>query len=58
MAPVFPSALETFVEQVVPILQKRDLFRAEYTGSTCASTTGSPVPVSGARTRRPQTIAG
>ncbi|MGZ6733797.1 MAG: LLM class flavin-dependent oxidoreductase [Nocardioides sp.] len=54
MAPVFPSALEIFVEQVVPILQKRDLFRTEYAGSTLREHYGLPVPVSGARTRGPQ----
>jgi FMN-dependent oxidoreductase (nitrilotriacetate monooxygenase family) len=34
MAPVLPSGLETFVDQVVPILQDRGLFRTEYTGRT------------------------
>jgi FMN-dependent oxidoreductase (nitrilotriacetate monooxygenase family) len=34
MPPVFPSGLERFVEHVVPILQKRGLFRTEYKGST------------------------
>ncbi len=34
MPPVLPSGLETFVDQVVPILQERGLFRTEYTGST------------------------
>jgi hypothetical protein len=32
MPPVLPSGLDTFVEQVVPILQERGLFRTEYTG--------------------------
>ncbi|GIH07706.1 monooxygenase [Rhizocola hellebori] len=34
MPPVLPSGLETFVDQVVPILQRRGLFRTEYTGTT------------------------
>ncbi|MCX2748724.1 LLM class flavin-dependent oxidoreductase [Arthrobacter sp. MI7-26] len=34
MPPVLPSGLETFVDQVVPILQDRGLFRTEYSGRT------------------------
>ena len=34
MPPVLPSGLETFVDQVVPILQERGLFRTDYTGRT------------------------
>ncbi|UVJ40798.1 LLM class flavin-dependent oxidoreductase [Arthrobacter sp. CJ23] len=34
MPPVLPSGLEVFVDQVVPILQHRGLFRTEYTAST------------------------
>jgi hypothetical protein len=34
MPPVLPSGLEAFVDQVVPILQDRGLFRTEYTGRT------------------------
>ena len=34
MPPVLPSGLETFVDQVVPILQERGLFRTGYTGTT------------------------
>jgi FMN-dependent oxidoreductase (nitrilotriacetate monooxygenase family) len=34
MPAVLPSGLETFVEHVVPILQKRGLFRLDYAGST------------------------
>jgi FMN-dependent oxidoreductase (nitrilotriacetate monooxygenase family) len=34
MAPVLPSGLERFVDHVVPILQRRGLFRTEYTGVT------------------------
>ncbi|MGM9474467.1 LLM class flavin-dependent oxidoreductase [Pseudarthrobacter sp. YS3] len=34
MPPVLPSGLDIFVDQVVPILQDRGLFRREYTGRT------------------------
>ncbi len=34
MPPVLPLLLNTFVEQVVPILQRRGLFRTEYSGGT------------------------
>lgn len=34
MPPYLPGGLEDFVDQVVPILQKRGLFRTEYTGRT------------------------
>ena len=34
MAPVLPSGLELFVDHVVPILQRRGLFRTEYTTGT------------------------
>jgi alkanesulfonate monooxygenase SsuD/methylene tetrahydromethanopterin reductase-like flavin-dependent oxidoreductase (luciferase family) len=34
MPDVFPSGLETFVDAVVPILQRRGLFRTDYTGPT------------------------
>ncbi|MEY4576406.1 MAG: hypothetical protein RL701_1109 [Pseudomonadota bacterium] len=34
MPPLLPSGLEEFVEHVVPVLQRRGLFRTEYTGTT------------------------
>jgi alkanesulfonate monooxygenase SsuD/methylene tetrahydromethanopterin reductase-like flavin-dependent oxidoreductase (luciferase family) len=34
MPPVLPSMLEVFVAEVVPLLQKRGLFRREYSGET------------------------
>ncbi|GII23354.1 LLM class flavin-dependent oxidoreductase [Planosporangium mesophilum] len=34
MPPVLPRGLEDFVDHVVPILQRRGLFRTEYTGRT------------------------
>ena len=32
MPPVLPAMLDVFIEQVIPILQRRGLFRTEYTG--------------------------
>jgi len=34
MPPVLPAQLDAFVEHVVPLLQRRGLFRTEYTAST------------------------
>ena len=34
MAPVLPTGLEVFVDQVVPELQRRGLYRTAYTGNT------------------------
>lgn len=34
MPPVLPSGLDVFVDEVVPVLQKRGCFRTEYAGST------------------------
>ncbi|GAA3434876.1 FMN-dependent oxidoreductase (nitrilotriacetate monooxygenase family) [Kutzneria kofuensis] len=34
MPPVLPSGLESFVDDVVPVLQQRGLFRTEYAGRT------------------------
>jgi hypothetical protein len=44
MCDVFPSGLSAFVEHVVPELQKRGLFRREYTGSTLREHYGVPRP--------------
>jgi FMN-dependent oxidoreductase (nitrilotriacetate monooxygenase family) len=44
MAPVLPSGLELFVDHVVPILQRRGLFRTEYTGRTLRDNYGLPRP--------------
>ena len=45
MPPVLPSGLEVFVDQVVPILQRRGLFRTEYTASTLRGHYGLERPV-------------
>jgi FMN-dependent oxidoreductase (nitrilotriacetate monooxygenase family) len=44
MPPVLPSGLVSFVDRVVPILQRRGLFRTEYEGSTLRDNYGLPRP--------------
>jgi FMN-dependent oxidoreductase (nitrilotriacetate monooxygenase family) len=44
MPPVLPSGLEAFVDQVVPLLQRRGLFRREYTGKTLRDNYGLALP--------------
>jgi FMN-dependent oxidoreductase (nitrilotriacetate monooxygenase family) len=44
MPPWFPGAFDDFVDQVVPILQRRGLFRTEYTGRTLRDHLGLPRP--------------
>ncbi|QES47692.1 LLM class flavin-dependent oxidoreductase [Streptomyces venezuelae] len=44
MAPVLPTGLADFVDQVVPILRRRGLFRTEYTGRTLREHYGLPRP--------------
>jgi len=44
MPPVLPSGLEAFVEHVVPLLQKRGLFRTEYEGRTLRENYGLARP--------------
>ncbi|WP_217629087.1 hypothetical protein [Sanguibacter gelidistatuariae] len=34
MPPTLPGGLNTFVEEVVPLLRARGIFREEYTGTT------------------------
>ncbi|HWN60534.1 MAG TPA: NtaA/DmoA family FMN-dependent monooxygenase [Streptosporangiaceae bacterium] len=46
MPPALPSGLETFVEHVIPILQKRGLARTEYAGTTLRDHYGLPRPPS------------
>jgi FMN-dependent oxidoreductase (nitrilotriacetate monooxygenase family) len=45
MGPALPSGLEAFVDEVVPILQRRGLFRTEYTGETLRDHYGLARPV-------------
>jgi FMN-dependent oxidoreductase (nitrilotriacetate monooxygenase family) len=44
MAAALPSGLETFIEQVLPILRRKGLFREEYAGTTLREHYGLPVP--------------
>ncbi len=46
LPPVLPDSLETFVDEVVPLLQGRGLFRKEYAGATLRSHYGLDVPPS------------
>jgi FMN-dependent oxidoreductase (nitrilotriacetate monooxygenase family) len=48
MPPVFPAMLDVFVAEVIPLLQRRGLFRTEYTGDTLRDHYGLIRPV-GAR---------
>lgn len=44
MSPLLPSVLEQFVDEVVPILQDRGLFRTAYEGTTLRDRYGLPRP--------------
>jgi len=46
MPPYLPGGLEDFVDQVVPLLRARGLFREEYTGRTLREHYGLPRPAS------------
>ncbi|MNL63492.1 Nitrilotriacetate monooxygenase component A [compost metagenome] len=47
MGPVLPGDLEIFTDKVIPILQRRGLFRKEYTGTTLREHLGLERPDSG-----------
>ncbi|QXI30641.1 LLM class flavin-dependent oxidoreductase [Pseudomonas vanderleydeniana] len=42
--PYFPGGIEVFVDQVIPLLQERGLFRREYQGRTLRENLGLPRP--------------
>jgi hypothetical protein len=44
MPPLLPSGLEEFVDEVVPILRRRGLFRTGYSGRTLREHYGLPRP--------------
>ncbi|MGF6427244.1 MULTISPECIES: LLM class flavin-dependent oxidoreductase [Bradyrhizobium] len=46
MPDVLPTGLEIFVDSVVPILQRRGLFRTNYAGTTLREHFGLPRPIS------------
>jgi FMN-dependent oxidoreductase (nitrilotriacetate monooxygenase family) len=45
MPPILPTGLTDFVDQVVPILQRRGLFRTEYAGPTLRENLGLERPI-------------
>ncbi len=49
LPPYFPGAFDNFADHVVPVLQKRGLFRREYTGRTLRDHLGVPRPEHPAR---------
>jgi alkanesulfonate monooxygenase SsuD/methylene tetrahydromethanopterin reductase-like flavin-dependent oxidoreductase (luciferase family) len=44
LPPYFPDAFDDFVQQVIPELQRRGLFRRSYSGNTLRSHLGLPRP--------------
>jgi alkanesulfonate monooxygenase SsuD/methylene tetrahydromethanopterin reductase-like flavin-dependent oxidoreductase (luciferase family) len=44
MPPVLPAMLEVFIAEVVPLLQRRGLFRLEYESATLRGLYGLPRP--------------
>lgn len=44
MPPILPLMLETFIEEVIPILQERGAFRTAYEGETLRAHYGLPMP--------------
>jgi len=46
MPDMFPSGAQIFVDEVVPILRRRGIFRTEYTGTTLRQHLGLEKPVS------------
>ncbi|MCW2506648.1 MAG: monooxygenase [Actinomycetia bacterium] len=56
MPPYLPGGLDDFVDQVVPILQDRKLFRTEYTGTTLREHYGLPRPASQFAQPTPATV--
>ncbi|CAH1649830.1 N-acetyl-S-(2-succino)cysteine monooxygenase [Hyphomicrobiales bacterium] len=55
MTPYSPKPFEDFVDKVVPILQKRGLFRKEYSGTTLRDHLGLPRPPHPATLARAET---
>ena len=60
MPPVLPSMLDTFVAEVIPLLQRRGLFRTAYAGETLRDHFGLDRPDDGfaAAVRRTAALAG
>lgn len=49
MAPLLPDSLDEFVDRVIPVLQRRGLFRSSYTADTLRGHLGLERPIGGAR---------
>jgi FMN-dependent oxidoreductase (nitrilotriacetate monooxygenase family) len=49
MPPYFPEQLRVFVDEVIPILQRRGVFRTDYAGTTLREHLGIPRPAGGTR---------
>ncbi|MGY9001625.1 MAG: hypothetical protein ACKVIF_00375 [Rhodospirillales bacterium] len=45
MCLTYPSGIDEFTSEVIPILQKRGLFHVEYEGNTLRENLGLPLPV-------------
>lgn len=58
MPPILPTGLTDFVDQVVPILQRRGLFRTEYEGSTLRENLGLARPVNRFAAQQAARVAG
>lgn len=56
MPPVLPTGLDDFVDQVVPILQRRSLFRHEYEGPTLRENLGLARPINSFALRSPRSL--
>jgi len=57
MAPTLPDGLDDFVDHVVPVLQRRGLFRTEYTGTTLRDHYGLTRPANPNRVTAPKVDA-
>ena len=57
MPPVLPESLDTFVDLVIPELQRRGLFRSEYEGRTLRENLGLSRPVNRYALRRTASAA-
>ena len=42
--PIYPTLFEDFVQLVIPVLQKRGIFREDYEGTTLREHLGLQVP--------------
>jgi FMN-dependent oxidoreductase (nitrilotriacetate monooxygenase family) len=56
LPPYFPGGLDLFADHVVPVLQKRGLFRTEYEGSTMRDLLGIPRPEHPAKLEKPTKV--